>query len=80
MFERRDELKFHLNSRGIDAKIHYPKPVYLQPAAKQYGYKRGDFPMAERVSMETLSLPVHEFITKDDLDYMISEIREFYGE
>ena len=79
LFERRDELKLYLNSKGIDAKIHYPNPIHLQPAAKAYGYKKGDFPMAEKISSETLSLPVHEFVKKHDLDTMIDEIRNFYS-
>ena len=79
LFERRDELKLYLNSKGIDAKIHYPNPIHLQPAAKAYGYKKGDFPMAEKVSSKTLSLPVHEFVKRHDLDIMIDAINNFYS-
>ena len=77
--ENRDALCEFLKSRGIDAKIHYPTPLHLQPAAKQFGYKQGDFPIAERISNNVLSLPVHEFITKPQLDFMIQCIKEFYG-
>jgi dTDP-4-amino-4,6-dideoxygalactose transaminase len=77
--ENRDALCEFLRSRGIDAKIHYPTPLHLQPAARQYGYKQGDFPVAERISNDVLSLPVHEFITKPQLDFMIECIKEFYG-
>ena len=79
LFERRDELKLYLNSKGIDAKIHYPNPIHLQPAAKAYGYKKGDFPMAEKISSKTLSLPVHEFVKRHDLDTIIDEIMNFYS-
>ncbi|MGH1349995.1 MAG: DegT/DnrJ/EryC1/StrS family aminotransferase [Methyloligellaceae bacterium] len=78
-FARRDELQAYLESRGIDAKVHYPIPMHLQPAAKEYGYKAGDFPMAEAICNSTLSLPVHEFITNDQLDQMIAAIKEFYS-
>ena len=52
---------------SIDAKIHYPTSMHLQPAAKKYKYKKGDFPIAEKLSETSISLPVHEFVTKKDL-------------
>jgi dTDP-4-amino-4,6-dideoxygalactose transaminase len=76
---RRDELKRHLVANGVDAKVHYPVPLHLQPAAAFLGHKRGDFPMCERIAAETLSLPVHEFITRDQQDQMVGLIKAFYG-
>ncbi len=78
-FERRDELQKYLEDRGIDAKVHYPIPMHLQPAAAEFGHKRGDFPVAEAICDSVMSLPVHEFITKEQMDIMISAIREFYA-
>ncbi|WP_448249239.1 DegT/DnrJ/EryC1/StrS family aminotransferase [Thalassotalea agariperforans] len=80
LFERRDELQQYLNKQGIDAKVHYPIPMHLQPAAKNMGYKKGDFPVAENIASNCLSLPVHEFISQQELDYMISTIQQFYSE
>ena len=76
--EKRDDLSIFLRSKGIDAKIHYPTPLHLQPAASHLGYKRGDFPISERVSNQVLSLPVHEFISIEQLDFMVQSIKEFY--
>ncbi len=76
--ENRDELKNYLIENGVDAKVHYPIPMHLQPAAHYLNYKLGDFPNAERVCSKTVSLPVHEFITQEELDYMINLIKEFY--
>lgn len=76
--ENRDALKNYLIENGVDAKVHYPIPMHLQPAAKSYQYQRGDFPKTEAICMQILSLPVHEFISQDDLDYMINLIQEFY--
>jgi dTDP-4-amino-4,6-dideoxygalactose transaminase len=76
--ENRDELLIHLNSQGIDAKVHYPVPMHLQPAASEWGYKKGDFPKAECVAASTLSLPVHEYISEQDLMVMTEQIRRFY--
>jgi dTDP-4-amino-4,6-dideoxygalactose transaminase len=77
--ERRDELQHYLVGRGIDAKVHYPVPMHLQPAAKYLGHKRGDFPMTEVISASTLSLPVHEFITHEQQDHVVKLIKAFYG-
>jgi dTDP-3-amino-2,3,6-trideoxy-4-keto-D-glucose/dTDP-3-amino-3,4,6-trideoxy-alpha-D-glucose/dTDP-2,6-dideoxy-D-kanosamine transaminase len=77
--ERRDELVQFLISRGVDAKIHYPVPMHLQPAARDYGYTDGDFPVAESTCKSVFSLPVHEFITDKQINTMISAVKEFYG-
>jgi dTDP-3-amino-2,3,6-trideoxy-4-keto-D-glucose/dTDP-3-amino-3,4,6-trideoxy-alpha-D-glucose/dTDP-2,6-dideoxy-D-kanosamine transaminase len=74
----RDALQRHLVERGVDAKIHYPIPMHLQPAAREFGYQRGDFPVCEQVCDSILSLPVHEFITRADIAYMAEQIRAFY--
>lgn len=77
--ERRDELQHYLVEHGIDAKVHYPVPMHLQPAAEYLGHKRGDFPMTEAISASTLSLPVHEFITREQQDHVVKLIKAFYG-
>jgi dTDP-4-amino-4,6-dideoxygalactose transaminase len=44
--------------------------MHLQPAAKKYKYKKGDFPIAEQLSETSISLPVHEFVSKKELLYI----------
>ena len=78
--ERRDELKKYLNENEVDAKIHYPISMHLQPAAKTYGYKRGDFPVCEAICDSVISLPVHEFVTDEQIDYIVSKIKDFYAQ
>lgn len=75
----RDQLQDFLITKGIDAKVHYPVPMHLQPAAAYLGYKLGDFPVCERMAKHTLSLPVHEYLTEKELDYVVDMIEEFYG-
>ena len=77
--QRRDELKDYLQSCGIDAKIHYPVPMHLQPAARKFSYSRGDFPVTEEICQTVVSLPVHEFITREQQDYTVSKIKDFYA-
>lgn len=76
--ERRDELQRYLVAHGVDAKVHYPIPMHLQPAAKFLGYQAGDFPVCERTCYSVLSLPVHEFITRQEQDQVIQLIQRFY--
>lgn len=77
--KNRDGLQEYLIANGIDAKVHYPIPMHLQPATKSLGYKEGDFPVAEATCKSILSLPVHEFITKEQQEYVAGKIKEFYS-
>ena len=77
-FRLRDELLGFLIRRGIDAKVHYPVPLHLQKAAASLGYRRGDFPVAELQAQQLITLPAHQFISTQQLDYMLETIGEFY--
>ena len=77
--ENRKELSLFLQSKEIDAKIHYPIPMHLQPAAKKYNYDNNDFPTAEKLAEQTISLPVHEFITKDQIQFVANSIKDFFN-
>ncbi len=77
-FEQRDQLLRFLIGRGIEAKVHYPVPLHLQKAAADLGYKRGDFPVAERQADHLITLPAHQFVTEEQIEYMLETIREFY--
>ncbi len=78
--DNRDQLQAFLIEKGVDAKIHYPVPMHLQPAARHLGYMIGDFPICERIAKHTLSLPVHDFLTENDLEYVVARIKEFYDQ
>ncbi len=72
------KLKKYLIKNNIDAKVHYPIPVHLQKAAKFLKYKKGDFPVAEKLANTSLSLPVHEFIKKNHIKHVVNTIEKFY--
>lgn len=74
----RDALLSHLIARGIGAKVHYPIPLHLQPAAKELGYKAGDFPVCEEHCRSIISLPVHEHLTEQEINYTAATVRDFY--
>ena len=75
----RDRLLQHLLDRGIRAKVHYPLPLHLQPAAAGLGYKPGDFPVCEAHCRSMLTLPVHQHLTPQEIDAVVGEVRRFYG-
>ncbi|MFH2069938.1 MAG: DegT/DnrJ/EryC1/StrS family aminotransferase [Elusimicrobiota bacterium] len=77
--EKRDELLLYLIKNEIEAKIHYPIPLHLQEASKQFGYKKGDFPVAEKQAESIISLPVHQHLSPQQVEYVIGKVREFYG-
>ena len=77
--DNRDALRSYLLEHGIETSIHYPVPIHLQVAAKDLGYKRGDFPVTEKQSERILSLPVHQNLQDDDLDHVVKTIKAFYN-
>jgi dTDP-4-amino-4,6-dideoxygalactose transaminase len=77
--ERRDALKAHLEAKGIQTLIYYGTPLHLQPAARRYGYKRGDFPNAERQADRVLALPHHQHLDADQIAEVAREVNAFYG-
>ncbi len=75
--ERRDALKDHLVSKGINAGIHYPIPIHLQPAYQDLGYKRGDFPVTEACADRILSLPMYAELTDRQIEFISQTVCEF---
>ncbi len=75
----RDALQKHLAKAGISSAIYYPVPLHLQEAYRVYGYTEGDFPMAEQLSREVLSLPMHTEMTPEMQAYIIDHIKSFFA-
>lgn len=70
----RDQIRAKLHEQGIGAGIHY-KPLHLEPAYKFLGYKKGDFPNAEKWGEEELSLPVSPKMDKSDAERVVEIIK-----
>ncbi|MFD2923011.1 DegT/DnrJ/EryC1/StrS family aminotransferase [Halobacillus naozhouensis] len=77
--KRRDELKEFLKENGIDSMIYYPVPLHLQPVFEELGYKRGDFPVTEKAIDEVLSLPMYPELRREDQEYIVEKIEQFYS-
>lgn len=75
---RRDSLLAYLLEHEIEAKVHYPTPLHLQKAAEYLGYRQGDFPVCEDHCRTIISLPVHQHLSREQVDYVIDTVRRFY--
>jgi len=72
----RDKILKYLMANGVGAAVYYPKPLHLHPHFAKLGYKEGDFPIAERIAQQILSLPVHPGLTDEDIQKIIKAVKE----
>ncbi len=70
----RDEVIGFLRKNGVECGIHYPCPIHLQHAYRNLGYREGDFPIAEQLAREFISLPISAEITDDQVDYVVDQV------
>ena len=77
--KNRDELLKHCVAKGIEAKIHYPKPMYLQDSIKFLNHKKGDFPVTDEHCKKIISFPCDQHLNKLEKDYIIKTVKEFYS-
>ena len=73
----RESLQAHLSEAGIGSGIHYPIPLHLQKAYENLGYRKGAFPVTERVASEIVSLPMFPQLTKAQQDEVVAQVKEF---
>jgi len=76
---RRDELRDFLRNRGIACDVYYPVPLHLQNCFGFLGYRRGQFPEAERLAEDSLALPMYAELTESQVETVAGAIAEFYG-
>lgn len=74
--KKRDAIQSYLKDKGIPSVVYYPVPLHLQKALKYLGYKENDFPVAERVSAEVLSLPIYPELGEQDIILTSNAIKE----
>ena len=75
--ENREAFMAHMKEAGIGTAIHYPIPLHLQKAYASLNYRQGDFPIAEKLSAEIVSLPMFPQLTAEQLTRVVEEIQSF---
>ncbi|WP_286760820.1 DegT/DnrJ/EryC1/StrS family aminotransferase [Salegentibacter sp. UBA1130] len=73
--ENREMIAKELKEAGIPTAIHYPKPLHLQECFEYLEYAKGDFPIAEKVSNEILSLPMNPYLKNEEIEYISNQLK-----
>ncbi|HPB48292.1 MAG TPA: DegT/DnrJ/EryC1/StrS family aminotransferase, partial [Exilispira sp.] len=74
----RDKLVEFLKEKGIGTSIYYPLPLHLQKCFSYLGYKKGDFPVSEKIAESILALPIFPELTEKEVEYVCDNIKKFY--
>jgi len=75
---KRDQLADHLKNNEISTGMHYPIPLHLQKCFAQLGYKKGDFPVTEKLAETGLSLPMFAELSDDQIAHVAGSIKSFF--
>ena len=70
----RDEVQSRLKDAGVPTAVHYPMPLHLQECFAYLGYKEGDFPIAEQISNEIMSLPMNPYLDDEEIAYICRQL------
>jgi len=74
--KNRDTLQIKLKENGIPTSVFYPIPLHLQECFRYLNYKNGDFLISEKASNEVMSIPMNPFLTIEQINYIISKIKQ----
>lgn len=72
--KKREQIQEKLKKVGIPTAVHYPMPLHLQECFKYLNGKNGDFPIAEQVSNEIMSLPMNPYLTEIEINYITDQL------
>lgn len=75
--KQRDGLHAYLKEQGIPTMVYYPKPMHEQTAYLDLGYQSGDFPVTESLCGKVLSLPMHPYLTEEEINKVCQTISEY---
>lgn len=70
----REAVRASLDAAGVECGIHYPVPLHLTPAYAHLGYGAGDFPVAEGMASRILSLPMHPYLTEEQIEQVVAVV------
>jgi dTDP-4-amino-4,6-dideoxygalactose transaminase len=76
--ERRDQLRDHLNARGIGTEIYYPVPLHMQKCFAYLGMRAEECPESARAAASVLAVPIYPELSAAQQEYVVASIAEFY--
>lgn len=76
--EDRDGLLQHCLDAGIEAKVHYPVPIYRQPALAHLGHEEGDFPVTDGHTKKIITFPCDQHLSQEEIEFVISTVVDYY--
>ena len=76
--KKRDKLLNFFKKKGIEAKVHYPKPMYLQESIKYLNHKSGDFPVTDSHTKKIITFPCDQHLKLSEMKYVVKCVKEFY--
>ena len=74
----RDKVVEAMKAQGIGVLIHYPLSLHLQEAYAELGYKKGDFPVAEKVACGVMSLPMFPYMTREQIEAVVAALKKSF--
>lgn len=77
--EDRDNLLSYCLEKGIEAKVHYPVPIYRQPGLSFLGHSTGDFPVTDEHTKKIITFPCDQHLSKEEMQYVVQTVTEFYS-
>ena len=77
--EDRDGLLEYCLNNGIEVKVHYPVPIYRQPALQHLGHVEGDFPVTDNHAKKIITFPCDQHLSRSEMEYVIDTVSRFYG-
>ncbi len=76
--ENRDQLLKYCLKKGIEAKVHYPKPMYMQESVKFLKHKSGDFPTTDEHTKKIITFPCDQHLSLKEMSYVVKCVNNFY--
>ncbi len=74
--DNRDRVLERLKESGVPTAVYYPKPLHLQEAYAYLEHKDGDFPVSESTASRIFSLPMHPYLTEEEIDFVADKVAE----
>ena len=76
--KQRDELLEYCLAQGIEVKVHYPVPIYQQPALSYLGLKKGDYPVTDAHTHKIITFPCDQHLSQKEMNFVIQTVTDFY--